>query len=164
MKSALLLILGDRLSFVLGAVAGIAAMVMVAPACAASRNTPIVISGSALGTVIIVDGDTIKIDGVKIRIVDIDTPETFRSRCENELKLGLKAKERLRALLDAGPVTYEATGTDRYRRTLARVYAGGVDVGDVLLAEGLALRYQPDGTAKLQRLQAWCGPNAQLNW
>lgn len=131
---------------------------------ATSRNTAILASGSALGPVAIVDGDTIKIDGVKIRLVDIDTPETFRSRCENELVLGLKAKERLRSLLDAGPVTYEATGTDRYRRTLARVYAGGVDVGQTLLAEGLALPYRPGGAAKLQRLQVWCGPDARLDY
>lgn len=131
---------------------------------AASKNTALVVSGTALGNVNIVDGDTIHIDGLKIRIVEIDTPETYRSRCENELKLGLAAKERLRALLNAGPVTYEATGTDRYRRTLARVYAGGVNVGEQLIAEGFALRYRPGGAAKLARLQAWCGPAAKLDW
>ena len=52
----------------------------------------------------IIDGDTIDIDGVRIRIVQIDTPETFGPRCENELILGRKAKKRLRELLDSGTV------------------------------------------------------------
>ena len=59
---------------------------------------------SAKAATIIIDGDTINFDGVRIRIVQIDTPETFGPRCENELILGLKAKKRLRELLDSGTV------------------------------------------------------------
>ena len=70
--------------------------------------------------------------------------------------LGLKAKERLRQLLDCGPVTFTATGTDRYQRTLAKIYAGGIDVGEVLLTEGHALPYVPGATAKAARLAKWC--------
>jgi endonuclease YncB( thermonuclease family) len=112
---------------------------------------------SASAKTLLIDGDTIDVDGTRIRIVSIDTPETFRPRCENELILGLKAKERLRALLDAGPVTYKATGKDRYGRTLAVVYAGAMDVGAQLLAEGHALPYVPGPEAKAARLAAWCG-------
>ena len=61
----------------------------------------------AAANVNIVDGDTATIDGITIRLVEIDTPETFRSRCEHELVLGLAAKARLRELLDAGAITYE---------------------------------------------------------
>ena len=114
----------------------------------------------------IVDGDTLSIDGTRIRIVDIDTPETFRSRCENELVLGLKAKQRLRQLVDQGQVHYEATGIDGFGRTLARVYVdlddGPVNVGETLMIEGLALPYKAGGADKLRRLQIWCGPNAHL--
>jgi endonuclease YncB( thermonuclease family) len=113
-------------------------------------------SSTALADVNIVDGDTLKIDGVTIRIVGIDTPETYRSRCENELVLGLKAKERLRALVDRGGVTYQATGTDRYGRTLARVFAGDVNVGETLLKEGYALAYRPGYEAKIARMHVWC--------
>jgi hypothetical protein len=59
---------------------------------------------SAQAATIIIDGDTIDIYGVRIRIVQIDAPETFGPRCENELILGLKAKKRLRELLDSGTV------------------------------------------------------------
>lgn len=112
---------------------------------------------------IIIDGDTIRIDGETIRILAIDTPETYKSRCENELVLGLKAKERLRALLDSGPVTFVRDGLDRYQRTLATVYAGKVNVGYALLQEGHALPYKPGGENKLARLRVWCGQNAKLS-
>ena len=105
---------------------------------------------------LLVDGDTVDIDGVRIRLLDIDTPETYRSRCENELVLGLKAKARLRELVESGPVAYEPHGHDRYGRTLAHVFAGGTNVGDVLLAEGLALRYEAGAEAKARRLRRWC--------
>ena len=116
----------------------------------------------------IIDGDTLSIDGTRIRIVEIDTPETYKSRCENELVLGLKAKERLRALVDQGPVHYEATGIDRFGRTLARVYIdlddGAVNIGEALINDGFALPYKPGGADKLRRLQVWCGPDVKLDY
>ena len=113
---------------------------------------------SAQAKAILIDGDTIDIDGTRIRIVEIDTPETFRPRCERELVLGLKAKERLRALLNSGAVTFHATGIDRFGRTLAHVYAGEIDVAKVLLDEGFALPYVAGPKAKAARLATWCGP------
>ena len=114
----------------------------------------------AMAGVTVIDGDTVDIDGTRIRILHIDTPETFRSRCDNELKLGLAAKERLIELLDKGDVSYTPDGLDRYGRTLATVYAGTVDVGDVLRKEGHALSYVPGPEAKTKRLATWC-PKAQ---
>ena len=81
------------------------------------------VASPALSATNIIDGDTLRIDGVTVRIVEIDTPETWQSRCENELVLGLKAKERLKEIIDSGPVRFEKTGIDRYHRILARVFA-----------------------------------------
>ena len=69
-------------------------------------------------------------------------------------------------LVDAGPLTIERRGKDRYGRTLARVLADGRDVGDTLLRDGKALRYRPGQADKLARLRQWCGPDAELadNW
>ena len=120
-------------------------------------------SGRTEAGATIVDGDTISIAGERIRILGIDAPESFRSRCENELVLGLKAKERLRDLLDPWTsIRIERNGHDRYGRTLAHVFAGGVNVGDTLLREGYALPYKPGPDAKLARLRTWCGPSAEL--
>jgi endonuclease YncB( thermonuclease family) len=115
-----------------------------------------ILASPALAEVQVIDGDTVDIDGTRIRLLSIDAPETFRSRCENELVLGLKTKPRLVDLLRSGEVSYTPAGTDRYGRTLATVYVGEIDVGDVLLKEGHALPYVPGPEAKAKRLAAWC--------
>ena len=107
----------------------------------------------------VVDGDTVDIDGVRVRVLPIDTPETWEPRCAAELDLGLKAKDRLKQLLAGVVVTYEIdvkAGRDPYRRTLARVYADGKDVGEILMAEGLAVKWAPGPKAKAARLKLWC--------
>ena len=104
----------------------------------------------------VVDGDTISIDGMPIRLLQIDTPETWSPRCQQELELGMAATKRLEELLDGHEVTYQATGYDRFGRVLARVYADGVDVSEVLLREGHALPYKPGQKAKAERLVKWC--------
>ena len=118
---------------------------------------------AAVSIVETVDGDTIRIDGASIRILGIDTPETWRAHCEAEYMAGLSAKRRLQALLASGAVTYYAEGTDRFQRLLARVYVGSTNVADVLLREGYALVYIPGPKAKLQRIRAWCGAGADFN-
>ncbi len=125
-------------------------------------NSPTRTSSPVTGRATLIDGDTISVNGERIRLLDIDAPESYQSRCDKELVLGLKAKERLRALLDSGPLRIDRQGHDRYGRTLARVYAGGRDVGQALLSEGYALRYQPGPAAKEARLKRWCGPGARL--
>ena len=104
----------------------------------------------------VVDGDTISIDGMPIRLLQIDTPETWSPRCQQELELGMAATKRLEELLDGHEVTYQATGYDRFGRVLAHVYADGVDVSEVLLQEGHALPYIPGQKAKAERLVKWC--------
>jgi endonuclease YncB( thermonuclease family) len=139
--------------------AALAAIIVALAAGPVAAGRPIEASRPA--AIVIIDGDTISLAGERIRLLDIDAPESFRSRCEAELELGLKAKQRLRQLVDVGPIRVERHGRDRYGRTLARVQAGGADVGAVLIAEGLALPYAPGHDAKLKRLRSWCGPAAE---
>jgi micrococcal nuclease len=110
------------------------------------------------GRAVIMDGDTFALGSERVRILNIDAPETRGSRCEQELVLGLKAKERLADLLRAESVDIIRDGEDRYRRTLARVSVGGLDVGSVLVGEGLALPWRDGPEAREARLQHWCGP------
>ena len=105
--------------------------------------------------IVIIDGDTVQLGRERIRLLDIDAPESFRSACEAELVAGLKAKERLRALLDGQDVTIERDGRDRFGRTLARLFTEDGDVGEILLTERLALRYVPGRRA--ERVAHWCG-------
>jgi micrococcal nuclease len=96
------------------------------------------------GSNCVVDGDTFWMDGQKIRIADIDTPETHPPRCAEEAALGAQATIRLHALLNAGPVTLESAqrDTDRYGRALRIVTRNGQSLGATLVAEGLARRWE----------------------
>lgn len=92
------------------------------------------------GTNCVVDGDTIWFQGVKIRIADIDAPETHPPRCEYEADLGDRATQRLRSLLNEGPIDLQSADRDedQYGRKLRIVTRGGQSLGSMLVAEGLA--------------------------
>jgi micrococcal nuclease len=87
----------------------------------------------------VIDGDTIRHEGVKIRLAGIDAPEISTPRCFYEHDLGQKAKRRLLELLNGGPITIVPTrGPDagRYGRKLRVILQNGRSVGDILVAEG----------------------------
>lgn len=115
--------------------------------------------------IVVIDGDTVALPGnpaERIRIYNIDAPETRNAHCEAEAVAGLKAKERLAQLLRGGPVTVdrcEPSGrcTDVYGRTLARLSAGGRDLGTVLVTEGRALPWSTGAAARAARTAYWCG-------
>lgn len=91
----------------------------------------------------VVDGDTIWLGGEKIRVADIDAPETHDARCASEQALGDQATRRLRQLLGGGAVTLRRIDRDRdqYGRKLRIVLVDGRSVGEALVDEGLARRY-----------------------
>ena len=91
-----------------------------------------------------VDGDTFWYQGDKIRIADIDTPETHPPRCAVEAELGEAATQRLQQLLNAGPFTLGSIDRDRdiHGRQLRIVTRGGASLGKQLVEEGLARRYE----------------------
>ena len=107
--------------------------------------------GSGTRHTCVVDGDTIWFDGEKIRMMGYDTPEPQNNLCggSQEVKLANQASDRLVQLLNQSDISIERHGTDRYDRTLAIVRIAGVDVGDILVQEGLA-RFWPDGP------EFWC--------
>lgn len=112
---------------------------------------------------VVLNGDTVSVPGRdRIRLFNIDAPLTVDFRCERELILGLKAKQRLAELLRTGTVSIERRDKDPYRRTLGYLRLGdGRDVGRVLLAENLALPYRPDAAGEMANLTAWCGAPAR---
>ena len=100
----------------------------------------------------VVDGDTFWLAGEKIRIADIDTPETHPPRCAREAELGEKATRRLESLLRQAPFEIVPIGgrdEDRYGRKLRIVTRGGRSLGDTLVAEGLARTW-------IGRREPWC--------
>ena len=92
----------------------------------------------------VIDGDTFRYRGQKIRIADINTPETSNSKCAAEAELGAKATARLTQLLNAGAFSLEPADRthDSYGRALFTVTRGGASVGSALVREGLAERWR----------------------
>lgn len=90
--------------------------------------------------VIVIDGDTIVVQGEKIRILGINAPE-LKGKCREENVRALRARSRLMKLLEAAKIDIDRNGFDRYRRTLATVSVAGTDVGHVLMREGLARKW-----------------------
>jgi micrococcal nuclease len=101
-----------------------------------------------------VDGDSIACAGETIRISNIDTPEKGPlAKCAAEAALAERASAFTAARLTAGDVVVipdKARPRDRYGRTLARVEVAGGDLGDLLVAAGLARPW--DG-----KRRGWCG-------
>ena len=91
-----------------------------------------------------VDGDTLYLQGVKIRVADIDAPETHDFKCAGEKSLGDRATQRLIGLVNSGGVTLAPIGRDEdaYGRKLRIVKVDGRSVGDTLVGEGLARWYE----------------------
>jgi endonuclease YncB( thermonuclease family) len=102
------------------------------------------ICGSGQRITCVVDGDTFWFRGEKIRIADIDTPELSPPRCQRERELGLAAKNRLLDILNSGPLSFKTTAReeDRFGRKLRIVYRDRLSVGDMLVAKGLARKWQ----------------------
>ena len=102
-------------------------------------------------TLVAVDGDTIKCDGVNMRdmgdgkpfISGYDTPETRNAGCEEELELGRAATAAMNEMLPGASV-YDSGKRDRYGRPLVSVrLQDGRSVGSMLIGEGLARPWSP---------------------
>lgn len=102
--------------------------------------------------VTIVDGDSIAIDGEEIRLTGFDTPEVKHARCDAERELGQRATSRLEELVcRSGEASVAVVMSKRrpgpaheaHGRPLARIVVDGLDVGEILVAEGLARRRKP---------------------
>jgi len=100
----------------------------------------------------VVDGDTIWLEGVKIRIADIDTPEISSPKCNAEYERGIRARDRLVVLLNGGEFELRPIGNrdeDQYGRKLRVIMRSGQSLGDQLVSENLARTWTG-------RRESWC--------
>ena len=99
----------------------------------------------------VIDGDTFRLDGKRIRIADIDAPEIHPAHCDREAALGQAAKLRLLDLLNAGGFELRSSARmiDFYGRELRTLVRGGSSIGGELVQEGLARSW--DGSR-----HPWC--------
>ena len=112
------------------------------------------------GRASVIDGDTLEIEGERIRILDIDAPEMgqlcfkkTQSIDEGAWPCGLQAALALTDWIGERTVTCETTTmetTEFYKRWLARCTVAGQDVAEWLAASGWAV---PDRKCKCDAIR-----------
>jgi endonuclease YncB( thermonuclease family) len=101
-------------------------------------------------TVQVVDGDTLRVDGQKYRLLGIDAPESSQTCADARgagYACGAMATQRMNELVQGRRVSCQPTGARTYDRLVAVCYADGADLGQQLVTEGWALAYRTYSTA-----------------
>ena len=100
----------------------------------------------------VVDGDTIRLGAERVRIMNIDAPETEgRAKCNAERRLAAVATEKLTEIIMGERLEVERHGKDRFGRTLAYIRVRGADVGELLIKARVAVQWgngRPDWCAQ----------------
>jgi len=107
----------------------------------------------------VIDGDTFRVDinelpdiigkNIRIRILGIDAPE-INGKCAFEKELAIKARDFVQMLLDnADSVVLKNLDRGNFFRLLAEVIVDGKNLGELLVAKDLAVRYQG-------KKSSWC--------
>lgn len=89
----------------------------------------------------VIDGDSMTVAGVSIRLHGIDAPEG-RQTCRRDgadWACGQEAASRLSAFIGDRPVRCEPRDTDRYGRTVATCFAGTLDLAGAMAEAGWAI-------------------------
>lgn len=117
-----------------------------------------------VGRASVIDADTIEIHGERIRLLDVDAPEskqTCKAQDASDWRCGQKASLALSDWIGARPVTCDTTKRDRYGRHLARCVVAGEDVGVWLAESGWVVPYR-DCKCETIRSAASRAKSAQL--
>lgn len=109
------------------------------------------------GRASVIDADTLDIHGARIRLLDIDAPES-RQPCRRpdgaEWRCGQQAALALADWIGARPVTCETSKRDNYRRWLARCSVGSADLAEWLASQGWGVPYRECRCATIRAASA----------
>ncbi len=92
----------------------------------------------------VVDGDTLELDGRKVRLFGIDAPELDQT-CDADGQLwacGAEARAALAQIVAQRRLVCEVRDVDRYGRDVAVCSAGGADVAGLMVQQGMAMAYR----------------------
>lgn len=140
------------------------------PSASGGHQLPATLAGAAT----VLDGDSIQIGEVRLRLEGIDAPELGQT-CGRALAgswaCGTAAKSALERMTSGLTVTCTAKSTDHYGRLLARCMVGSVDLNARLVAEGLAWAFvkysnsyvDVEAEARARRVGIWQG-DAEPPW
>ena len=113
----------------------------------------------------VIDGDTIVLNGEKIRFSGIDTPELKQTCLQNDVEVdcGISAKILLVKKIGNNTPQCIREVKDIYKRTLAECFVNGESLSSFLVRSGYAFAYRKYSTkfikdeefAKINKLGMW---------
>lgn len=106
------------------------------------------------------DGDSLRLQGVRIRLVGLDAPELDQmcwDAAGAEWPCGRSSRARLSAILAEKPAVCTQRGHDKYGRVLATCESGGRDIGAMLVSEGWAVAHGDYATEQMAARAAKAG-------
>jgi endonuclease YncB( thermonuclease family) len=119
----------------------------------------------------VIEGDTIVADGRTVHLSGFVTPDAQGARCASEKALGQKALRRVRELIQAGGLDYSPVACScpsnilgrlmcRFARSCGVLKAHGRDIGEILIAEGLAAPFVCEDQECSKAPRPWCDSSA----
>lgn len=129
---------------------------------------PVLAQPEISGKATAVDGDTLNMDGIRIRLFGVDAPE-FAQRCTRPdgtgWACGAEARTALEARIGNRRLRCEQRDIDSYRRSVAVCRVDGEDLNAWLVASGWAVAYREfsedyvaaEAAASARRLNIWNG-------
>lgn len=97
------------------------------------------------GKVVVIDGDTIDVGDVRVRIHGIDAPESGQ-KCISAQNIswdcGAWVDRQVRKRFQGKVATCTRVDIDKYGRVVATCDVGGEDLGQILVSDGLAFAYR----------------------
>jgi endonuclease YncB( thermonuclease family) len=121
-----------------------------------------------IGRASVIDGDTLEVRGIRIRLHGIDAPETGQT-CKDaagqDYRCGQTAALALADRIGQGTVTCDPRETDQYGRVVAVCRTEGSDLNAWMARQGHAVAYRrytedyanDELTAKATRIGLWAG-------
>lgn len=111
----------------------------------------------------VIDGDSLTIDGTRLRMKGIDAPELTQTcrRNEQEWSCGREARDFLASLVSSQTVQCSGAQPDRYKRLLVVCRKGDEDINATMVKEGMAVAYggykAEEGAARSAHRGIWAG-------
>jgi len=109
------------------------------------RGSSKVYQGEIGGIARVIDGDTLEIDGQKIRLFGIDAPErgqVCRDASNTDYGCGIRASAEVDGLVSGQVISCQPRSKDKYGRVVAVCLVAGRDLGRELVAAGWAVAFE----------------------
>ena len=112
--------------------------------------------GAGVQGLYVIDGDSVNL---KMRLAGIDAPEIgqlCQKTIAKRIDCGRFSAEQFQLLLNQTPgeLRIQIVGMDKYQRLLVKIYKGDVNIGQLMVEQGLAFSYRDTYLSEQHQAQA----------